>query len=340
MRKRFLILFSSLLIIVVLTILYIWKAKTDSFFLSNKKWITLETDIPQQELLEKLKKDSVISEKNVLQWNALSSLKSFETAKKGKYLINKNTPINGLINTFRSGNQTPIMIKVDGVRTIYQLAGSLGKQLLADSSDFIEEFKNPERLSKFKIGIENLSGLILPNVYDFYWTVSPREFMERMEQIHTDFWNGDRIEQLKEINLTKFEAITLASIVKGETVKKEEAPKIAGLYLNRLKKGMKLEADPTVSFAKQLKGAERLYHADLTFDSPYNTYKNVGLPPGPIFFTEPVYIEAVLDAEKHLYVFMCAQPGATGLHDFSETYAKHLQFAKAYHRWLNENNIR
>lgn len=340
MKKK--IGFAAILVGAIIAVL-LWKIKTastHSSFQGESKWITLPNDLDIEELKKHLEADSILSSGDIFWTKTIAQLKSFSKAKKGKYKISKNTSINTLINTFRSGNQTPILVKVDGVRTINQLAASLGKQLEADSASFMNAFSNLELLKKYEINISNVSGLILPNVYDFYWTVSPEEFVKRMERIHAEFWTVERMAKLNNLNMSKFEVITLASIVKGETVKTSEAPMIARLYLNRLKKGMKLEADPTVSFAKQLQGVERIYHKDLSFDSPYNTYKYSGLPPGPIFFTEPVYVDAVLDAPAHNFIFMCAQPGATGLHNFSETYGQHLIYARAYHDWLNKNNIK
>jgi UPF0755 protein len=168
------------------------------------------------------------------------------------------------------------------------------------------------------------------------WTDSPSQVFRQFEQAYRDFWNEERTGLATQMGMTPVQITTLASIVKGEAMKTKEAPRIAGLYLNRLRTGMALQADPTVVFALGLDQLGQVLYSDLEVDSPYNTYKYPGLPPGPIFITEPEYIDAVLHAEAHAYIYMCAKPGMVGEHSFASTYNEHLENAAAYRKWLRD----
>lgn len=284
-----------------------------------------------------LKSDSIVLDLGAFE--SLCSIKRVSKFKAGRYVITNKDSYNSIINKFKAGLQSPMRVKVDGVRDIYNLAGTLGKQLQADSSAFIQAFLSKEFLSKHQLKEEEVISIFLPNTYEMYWTISPSSFIEKMESYYLSYWTTENKQKAASLNLTQAEVATLASIVKGETVKSAEAPKIAGLYLNRLKAGQPLEADPTVAFAKSLRGVARLYFSDTKIESPYNTYRAKGLPPGPIFMTEPLYLNAVLNAETHDYFFMCAQPGGTGYHDFSKNFQQHLQYAKRYRAWLNKKGI-
>lgn len=307
-------------------------------FSGSSKVIFLRTDMTPDEAFPLLRQDSVLSPESG--FLSLCRLKSVDSLKKGRYEIKKNESLNGIVNRLRAGLQTPVNVSVDGVRDIYRLCGILGKQLLADSSEFMAVLLSDSLLKKQGLRKEEAISLIFPNTYEMYWTVSPEAFVKKMTAVHEKYWDEENRGRAAALGLTPAEVTTLASIVKGETVNKSEAPKIAGLYLNRLRIGQALQADPTLVFAQSLKGVDRIYHSDTKVDSPYNTYRNSGLPPGPIFMTEPVYLDAVLRAEKHSYLYMCAQPNGTGLHNFTQSYSEHVQNAAKYHRWLDSRGIR
>ena len=183
---------------------------------------------------------------------------------------------------------------------------------------------------------ETLMGLFIPNTYQVYWNTSGEEFLERMVKEHQRFWNtNDRLEKAKDLGLTTNEVYTLASIVEREVSKNSEKKKVAGLYLNRLKIGMKLDADPTAKFATRDFKATRLYFKHTRFESPYNTYLNKGLPPGPISMASITSIDAVLNSEEHNYYYMCAEPKNPGYHIFAETLSEHNKNARRYQRWLD-----
>lgn len=306
-------------------------------FTAIEKVFFVYDNLTFEDIQSRLATDTIVT--NMDAFEMLRSIKRASKVKAGRYVFTKKDNYSSIINKLKAGLQSPINVRVDGVRDIYHLAGTLGTQLQSDSSEFIEAFLSKDFLSKHNVKEEEVISLFLPNTYEMYWTISPDSFIEKMEGYYTSFWTEENKQKASRLNLTQAQVATLASIVKGETVQSSEAPKIAGLYLNRLKVGQPLEADPTVAFAKSLKGVARLYFNDTKIESPYNTYRIKGLPPGPIFMTEPLYLNAVLNAEKHDYFFMCAQPGGTGYHDFSKGFKQHLKYAQKYRAWLNKKGI-
>jgi len=337
MKKKFILIITTAIVLVLSILLGRLYFSNQGNFVSQEKVVYLHEDITPEQAIVLLGKDSIISD--LSSFELLIRLKNVQRFKSGRYKITNGIRTNQLINMFRAGLQNPVLVKVDGVRDIYNLAGSLSKQLKHDSTEFIKAMLDPKILSEHKLKQEEAMSLILPNTYELFWNISPEKFMDRMIQISTNYWSQEKLDKANKLKLSISEVYTLASIVKGETIKKDEASKIAGLYLNRLQIGMPLEADPTVTFALKLKGAQRVYFNDLKVTSPYNTYKNKGLPPGPIFMVERHFLDAVLDAEKHNYIFMCAQPGRTGLHNFATNFGQHSANAALYRKWLNENNI-
>jgi UPF0755 protein len=268
-----------------------------------------------------------------------SSLKKFKTLKPGRYRIPRGINNNSLINMLRSGAQEPLTVRTDDVETIDALAGKLGKVMMYDSAQFMASFTNQQKLNSLGFNTYTLPAMLAPNTYEFFWTMTPDEYLKRMKDIYDNYWTADRLKQAERIGLSAEEVATLASIVKAETAKTEEAPKIAGLYLNRLKSGIALQSDPTAVFGKN-SHASRVYLSDLQNDSPYNTYQRRGLPPGPINFPEKIFLEAVLGYEKHDFIFMCAQPKATGYHNFAKTLDQHNVYRKQYTTWLEDQGIR
>ncbi len=266
--------------------------------------------------------------------------KKFTLTKPGRYRIKKGMNNNSIINMLRSGNQEALSLRIDDVHNIYELAGKLGKSLKADSAAFVQTFTNTATCQKYGFNSTTIACMIAPNTYDFFWTTAPDAFLERMQTIWKNYWTEEKKQMAQNQSLNPTEAVILASIVKAECSKRDEAPKIAGLYLNRLRINMPLQADPTAVFAAGLRGVNRVYEGITNVESPYNTYKNLGLPPGPIDFVEPIYIDAVLKPEAHAYIYMCAQPGQTGYHNFSKSYDQHLIYKDAYTDWLNQKGIR
>jgi UPF0755 protein len=272
-------------------------------------------------------------------WSLAARLKRLHEIKPGRYCLKQGMTANEMIREFRSGGQPTLTLRIDDVTSLEELAGKLGSHLLRDSLYFMEQFSNDSLLKSLEINPTNVSCYIRPNTYDFYWNMTAETFLQRMKKEYDRIWTSNRNDQAQQLSITPCEAVILASIVKAETSVKDEAPRIAGLYLNRLRQEIPLQSDPTTLFGKRT-GAKRVYASDLENDSPYNTYKIKGLPPGPINFPEDIYIDAVLKAEKNAYIYMCAEPGGTGRHRFTASYAEHENNRRAYINWLNKAGIR
>ncbi|MGB6152668.1 MAG: endolytic transglycosylase MltG, partial [Pricia sp.] len=265
--------------------------------------------------------------------------------KAGKYAIQKGMNNNEIINSLRSGN-IPVKVAFNNQETLKDLAGRISLQLEPDSITLIETFNDPEFLKANGFNDDTKLTMYVPNSYEFFWNTSPEDFRARMLKEYNRFWNEKRLEQAKALNLTPAEVVSLAAIVHKETAKVDERPRVAGVYLNRIRKGIKLQADPTVIYAiKKETGnydtiIKRVLYKDLEMDSPYNTYKNAGIPPGPIFMPDITAIDAVLNAEKHDYLYFVANVENFGYHMFAKTLAQHNRNKAQYIRWLNEQKIK
>ena len=274
----------------------------------------------------------------------VAAKKNFSKPKSGRYLLKKGMSNNDLINMLRIGNQTPIKLSFNNQDTLEKLAGRLAQQLETDSTSLLKSFKDKDFLLKNNLTEKSVLQIFIPNSYEFYWNTSADKFRNKILKEYNRFWNKSRLEKAKNLNLSKSEVITLASIVQKETAKKVERPIVAGLYLNRLKKGWPLQADPTIIYCvKEIKGQDyvvkRVLTADLEINSPYNTYKNKGLPPTLIAMPDISAIDGVLNAQKHNYFYMCANVDKIGYHAFAKTLAQHNRNAAKYHRWMNKQRI-
>lgn len=281
---------------------------------------------------------------NINNFTWIANKKKFTKPKAGMYQLKKGMNMNDLVNMLRAGNQTPVKVSFNNQDTLEKLAGRISKQLEADSLSLLNAMKNTNFLAKNKFTKKSALGMYIPNQYEFYWNTSPEKFRNKMLKSYTNFWTPNRISKAKKQNLTKEEVITLASIVQKETAQKSERPIVAGLYLNRLKRGIPLQADPTIIFAlKEKKGhdlvVKRVLTKDLEIKSPYNTYKNGGLPPTLIAMPDISAIDAVLNPKKHNYIYMCASVDNIGFHEFATSLSQHNRNAAKYQRWLNNRGI-
>jgi UPF0755 protein len=280
-------------------------------------------------------------------WKLTSLFKSVEVFPPGKYTISGNLSARAIFNKLISGNQDPVSIRIDNIKTIYKLAERFEKKFEQDSAQFMDYVnKNLDTLAPktkdlpIEIRQQRVLERLLGDTYEMYWTSSPENFFSRLNTLYIEYWGANQNTLASKIGLSEHEVYVLASIVRGETANKDEAPQIAGLYLNRLKQAMLLQSDPTVLFGINTKEKrQRVRHDDLKFDSPYNTYLYKGLPPAAIHIVEKSYIDAVLNAASHEFIFMCAQPGRTGKHNFAVNYVEHQKNAKAYQQYLDSINI-
>lgn len=274
----------------------------------------------------------------------VAKLKKTSQPKVGMYLLKKGMSMNDIVNLLRSGNQTPIKVSFNNQDTLEKLAGRIAEQLKTDSLTLLNTMKDSKFLRNNNFTKKSALGMYIPNQYEFYWTDSAEKFRNKMLKYYNNFWNNTRLKKAKELGLTKNEVITLASIVQKETAQKSEQPMVAGLYLNRLKNDWPLQADPTVIFAlKEKQGHDKVFkrvlNKDLLINSPYNTYKNMGLPPTLIAMPDISAIDAVLNPAKHDYFFMCASIEKIGFHDFAKTLAQHNRNAKKYQDWISSKGI-
>ncbi len=257
---------------------------------------------------------------------------------KGAYLVNNGENAYTIARRIERGQQTPIKVTINNVRTMQQLAERIASKMSWSSNEFLDscEVVLPEA------GFDKAEypAAFLPDTYEFYWTASPKKVIERLLKYRNDFWNDERREKAKKLGLSPVKVATLASIVEEETNLSDERPVVARLYLNRLNKGMLLQADPTVKFAVGDFSLRRITGRHLAINSPYNTYKNIGLPPGPIRIVEKRSIDAVLNAPKHNYLYMCAKEDFSGRHNFAVDFETHRRNASRYQAELNRRNIR
>jgi len=257
----------------------------------------------------------------------------------GRYLILAGMNNNDLVNLLRSGTQDPVDVTFNYIRTLEKLAGVVASQLEADSTDLISLFRNSEYLESVELTIETLSGIFIPNTYKIYWNTSGEEFIDRMITEYNAFWNERRKRKAVSIDLDPMEVMTLASIVDEEALMQEEEARIAGVYMNRIRSGMRLQADPTIKFAIGDMNIQRVLTRHLSIESPYNTYLRAGLPPGPITVPSISAIDAVLDYENHDFFYFCAKEDFSGYHNFAKSLAQHNKNARSYQKALDRRKI-
>lgn len=273
-------------------------------------------------------------------FNWIAEKKNYpQRVKPGRYVLKEDLSYTGLINLLRSGRQTPIKITFNKVRSLNELAGKVGGKIEADSLEIIAFLDNPENYANDGFTREDVISVFIPDTYEFFWNTSAKGFYSRMLKEYKKFWNDERIDKANAIKLTEIEVAILASIIDDEVAKPDEKPRIAGVYLNRLRRGIQLQACPTIKFALNDFTITRVLKKHLTIDSPYNTYKHYGFPPGPIGCPTIEGIDAVLNAEKHDYLYFAAKADFSGYHNFSRTLAEHNRYAALYQKELNKRRI-
>ncbi len=258
----------------------------------------------------------------------------------GRYILAKGMSNNDIVNMLRGGRQTPIKLTFNNIRTLEEFAGKVAKQIEPDSVQILNCLQNQDTLQKYGFTTENILTMFIPDTYEFYWNTSPHKLFKRMIAEYKKFWNEKRLEKANIIGLTPIEVSILASIVQAEqSIHNDEKSTIAGLYINRLNRGMPLESDPTLVFALGNFNIKRVLNKHKEIASPYNTYKNAGLPPGAINMPEKSTLKAVLNYKKHDYIFMCAKEDFSGYHYFSKSLKQHNIYARKYRKALNKNKI-
>jgi len=266
-----------------------------------------------------------------------------ENVKPGRFLLKKGMNSYELVKSMRSND--PVDLAFNNQERLENLAGRVGSQIEPDSLSLLTTFKDSVFLKENGFTEENVFVMFIANTYEVYWNITAEKFRDKMIKEYRNFWNEKRTQQAAKQGLTPVTATILASIVHKESVKKDERPRIAGVYLNRLQQEMPLQADPTVIFALKKKSNDfdqvikRVFYNDLFLNSPYNTYKNIGLPPGPIAMPDITALEAVLTPEKHDYIYFCASVDRFGYHEFAATLPEHNINAKKYSDWINSQGV-
>ena len=341
--KRILLLIVALgLVFMASFSFYVYKVmfKSNTSFEEDSVFIYIKTGTTYDEMLFDMK--SYL--KNIDDFDVLAKRKKY-FVKPGKYIIKKDMNNNDIVNSIRSNNIT-VNVIFNNIKNLNDLAGKVSNQIEADSLSFLNSFDS-EFFSNKGFNKENILSMYIPNSYNFFWNTSAERFNERMFEEYTRFWgDNNRVEKANKLKLSKKEVIILASIVNEESKENSELPRIAGVYLNRLKDNWKLQADPTVKFAAykldQYKNTiiRRVLNKHLRINSPYNTYRNYGLPPGIISMPSIQAVDAVLNYEKHNYYFFAADPRRPGFHSFARSLSEHKKNARLFHKDLNKKGIK
>ena len=277
---------------------------------------------------------------DLLSFSVLAKLMKYdEHIKPGRYLLRADMSNLSAVRLLRSGQQTPVNVTFNNVRLKHELAERLCENLLADAAEFEALLNDASVVSQYGFTTENVLCMFLPNTYEFFWTTTAPELLERMAREYEKFWTAERRQLADSLGMTPVEVSILASIVESETNKPDEAPVVAGLYLNRLDRNIALEADPTLVFAAQDFTIKRVLNKHKEIDSPYNTYKYSGLPPGPIRIPSIGAVQAVLNHQEHNYIFMCAREDFSGYHNFATNLRAHNANARRYQRALSAAGI-
>jgi UPF0755 protein len=327
-------------LIVVLCIILVYKMLFGlNIKLDNKTTIIyIKDSSTYSQAMDSVKAHLSINNPKILRW--IAEKKNYpRMVKPGRYVIEKDLSYMGLINLLRSGRQTPVNITFNKVRTLSDLAGKIGGKIEADSAEIIAFLDDPENYINDGFTKENVISVFIPDTYELFWNTSAKGFYSRMLKEYRRFWTEERLAEAKAIKLTPVEVEILASIIDDEVAKPDEKPRIAGVYLNRLRRGIPLQACPTIKYALNDWTITRVLKAYLEVDSPYNTYKHYGFPPGPIGCPTIEGIDAVLNAEKHDYLYFAANADFSGYHNFSRTLAEHNRYAALYQKELNKRKI-
>jgi UPF0755 protein len=316
-------------------------------FSENTKFADKEVyvHIPTGANYEDVKKIIAPYIENLDRFEMVASKRNYaENVKPGRFLFTKGMNSYELVKTLRIN--VPVSLAFNNQERLENFAGRVGSQIEADSLSLLNSFKDSIFLKENGFNEENVLAVFIPNTYEIYWNTSAEKFRDKMIKEYRNFWNAERTAKAKKQGLTPIEATILASIVHKESVKKDERPRIAGVYLNRLRLGMPLQADPTVIYAIKKKSNDfeqvikRVFYNDLTMSSPYNTYVNIGLPPGPIAMPDITALEAVLNPEKNNFIYFCASVDRFGYHEFAATLEEHNKNAKKYSDWINSQGVK
>lgn len=331
MRKAIMFVFIAITIILAFCL---WQVFGPTLPNTGKQFLYIKTNSSYQQVKDSLQKNDIIT--GFFWFDKVAGYAEYpKNIKPGKYKITGGMSIYRLVKMLRSGRQVPINLVITKLRTKEDLAKKIANNFETDSLTAINFLSNNDSLAAFDVDSNTVMTDVIPNTYTYLWTTPMQNIFKKLNKEEKRFWNAERLQKAQRLQLTSKEVYTLASIVEEETNKQSDKGKIASVYRNRIKKGMRLAADPTVKFAIKDFDLKRIYHKHLAFVSPYNTYLNSGLPPGPICTPSVKTIDAVLDAPDTDYLFFVARADFSGYSDFATTYQQHLLYAKAYQQALD-----
>lgn len=343
--RKILISFFIIIVLGLIALFTIWQSVFSAkLYVKEDKEMRIYVDKDENlnDFIENLEADSVILKPKIFMFACRAlGLKPTTILPAGCYPIFPKMTHLQLIQRVQRGEQIPVRLTINYMRLPEQFASKVSKQLMMDSTEIMNYITDNEKMAELGYIPEHLFALVIRNTYEVWWTISVEKLMKRLKKENEVFWNtNNRLDKAEKLGLSIPEVITLASIVEEETNYQPEKSRVAGLYLNRLRKGIRLQSDPTVKYALKDFKLNRILFEHLKVDDPYNTYKYVGLPPGPIRLPSVATIDAVLNAEKHNYIYMCAHPDFNGTHNFAVTLAEHNRNAAKYHvalrKWLAE----
>lgn len=330
-----------ILILSIASVRFYSRVMVKNTFTGEKAYlfVTIPTGSTFNDVCDILEAKKLLIHRNSFEW--LAHRKQYDSrVRPGRYRITGGMTNNALVNLLRSGRQEPVLLKLQQVRTSEDLAGLIGRRIETDSASLARLFRDPGFLARYGVTPVTLFVLFIPNTYEVYWNTSGEQLFNRMQQEQRKFWNQKRQELASGAGLTISEVVTLASIIEKETARNDEKPIIAGVYLNRIRRGIPLQADPTVIYAWNDYTIRRVMNSHTRINSPYNTYLHAGLPPGPICLPSIASIDAVLHYEKHGYLYFCAREDLSGYHNFAADLAGHNRNARKYQQALDKLKIR
>ena len=334
MKKRIALITLAVLLLILSLIAWDFLGPATAFS-RDKYYLFVRTGMNYNQLLELIKKDTVVKHPAVFSWLA-KSMDYPVNIKAGRYEIKDGESLVSLIRKLKNGHQAPVNLVITKLRTKEDLSALVGRKLECDSVAFFHFLENNDSLAEYHLDSNSVMTTIFPNTYSYFWNTGPKKIFSKLFTEYNEFWNQQRRERATEAGLNPQSVYIIASIIEEETTKKEDKGKMASVYINRLHKNMKLAADPTIKFALRNFELKRIYDKYLEVESPYNTYRYAGLPPGPICTPSLETIEAVLDAPKTNYLYFVAKPDFSGYSNFAESFKEHMTNAKAYQKSLNE----
>jgi UPF0755 protein len=341
LNKKKIILGLAILTLAFAAFIYNKAFSANTKFEEDKKYVFIPTGSSYDDVIKILSTEV----KDIENFKFIAEKRSYnDNVFPGRFLLKKGMGSFQIITALR--HNEPLNLSFNNQETIEKLVSRVSNQMEVDSLTLMKSLKDSVFMNQNGFNEETILAMFIPNTYEVKWNLSADDFRDKMANEYKKFWNEERIAKAKQQNMTPVQAMTLAAIVHKETVKQDERPRVAGVYLNRLKSNMPLQADPTIIFALRKKAnnqdlvIKRVFENDLKINSPYNTYVNIGLPPGPVAMPDISAIDAVLNPEKHKYLYFCASVERFGYHEFAETFNEHVAIAKKYREWVNNQGVK